>query len=220
MRHTDTAILEPPGRRCERRHIGQPRIGGDQMARTESTPGTKPRHALERILERSVHKDLGYLTPCRVFIGYLNPEGYGYVGVGSQVDGTATSRGCHVVAWEAEHGSVPKGLFLDHLCHNPETCDGGPDCPHRACNEPSHLRVVTNFENAQRSTSARVNRARHLARTHCIRGHEFAGENLRFDAIPGRQPARVCRTCKRETQYARRVAARDLSTTKSKEHHA
>jgi hypothetical protein len=45
----------------------------------------------------------------------------------------------HIVYWEGEHGPVPEGLELDHLCRNPP------------CVNPAHLEPVTHQQNMQRS---------------------------------------------------------------------
>lgn len=71
---------------------------------------------------------------------------------------------------------IPSGHDVDHICHNPR------------CVNPDHLQAITHRENLLRgATSA----ARNAARTHCPRGHEYAGANL----IRMPNGARACRTC-------------------------
>ena len=80
----------------------------------------------------------------------------------------------HRVSYEAEHGMVPDGLQIDHLCRNPP------------CVNPAHLEAVTQGENVRRGSSGR-----HMAvRTHCGRGHAFSGANLYN--MPGRRGCRKC----------------------------
>jgi hypothetical protein len=45
----------------------------------------------------------------------------------------------HRLVWEWNHGPIPKGMTIDHLCHN------------RKCIEITHLRQITNLDNARRN---------------------------------------------------------------------
>lgn len=86
----------------------------------------------------------------------------------------------------------PFPMVLDHLCRN------------RLCVNPDHLEVVTHGENTRRGNVGAVNRARQLALTHCVHGHEFTPENTRQV-----DTHRFCRTCDREKakRYRDRLAA-------------
>jgi hypothetical protein len=118
--------------------------------------------------------------------------GYGRIKVGGKL------RQAHRVAWELEHGPIPPGLTLDHICHEPTLCPDWRVCPHRQCIRPDHLGLVSRPVNATRNLSppAIYGRA-----THCVHGHELAGANLvirsRKPRRPGerRRPRRDCRTC-------------------------
>lgn len=79
-------------------------------------------------------------------------------------------------AWVQEHGAVPDGLELDHVCRV------------KACVRPSHMEPVTHGENVRRGR---------LARTHCGRGHDLANARIR-----PRDGARICRECAREDDAA------------------
>ena len=94
----------------------------------------------------------------------------------------------HIFSWEWEHGPVPDGLELDHLCRN------------RACVRPSHLEPVTHRENELRGATVIAD---NYAKTHCSAGHPLSGENL-FIRRDGR---RRCRTCELATQ--KRLRATD-----------
>lgn len=78
-------------------------------------------------------------------------------------------------------GPIPEGLHLDHLCRV------------RCCVNPDHLEPVTPLVNTRRSTAGWQNRAK----THCPRGHPYAGDNLFMRPRRDGQE-RHCRTCARE----------------------
>lgn len=106
-------------------------------------------------------------TPCIPWNGYLDDDGYGRVSIAGKW------RGAHRVAWERDHGQIPYGLVIDHLCRN------------RACVNTEHMEPVTAIENTKRGTNA--------TKTECTRGHPLSGDNLMVRPS-GR---RWCRECGR-----------------------
>lgn len=82
----------------------------------------------------------------------------------------------HRVAWELDHGPVPAGLQLDHLCRN------------RGCVNPVHLEPVSLKTNVLRGAGIT---ATNLKKTHCVRGHPLAGSSLYVT----KSGHRTCRTC-------------------------
>lgn len=98
--------------------------------------------------------------------------------------------------WEQEHGPVPAGLELDHLCKRP------------VCVRSSHLEAVTHKVNMERADMS-GNGARQRAQTHCLHGHPLSGDNLRIES----DGSRCCRTCRLDRQrrnqpiYRKRLAA-------------
>ena len=90
----------------------------------------------------------------------------------------------HRVAYLLWRGPLKKGLFVCHRCDNP------------GCVRPSHLFLGTGSDNIRDSLA----KGRHHAasRTHCPRGHEYAGDNLIVTTQGGgRYKQRLCRVCER-----------------------
>lgn len=110
--------------------------------------------------------------------------------------GSGTTRSAHRISYAEAFGPIPEGFQLDHLCHDPEFCEPGSDCPHRRCVNPSHLQAVTPRDNTRRGGSAAGQNAR---KTMCVNGHPFDEANTRY-----RNGERVCRTCQAEYVRAHR----------------
>lgn len=109
---------------------------------------------------------------CVVWTAAKDFNGYGKVAL----DGRAVY--VHRAAWVAAHGrDVPEGLTIDHLCRN------------RACVRPDHLEAVTHKVNVLRGETVP---ARRKAQTHCLRGHELAGDNVKISA----RGERICLACR------------------------
>lgn len=90
----------------------------------------------------------------------------------------------HRRVYELLKGRVPSNLTLDHLCRV------------RSCVNPDHLEPVTRGENVLRGEGIPAQRSR---QTHCIRGHELSGANLRLRP----NGYRNCRACEAITLRAR-----------------
>ena len=93
----------------------------------------------------------------------------------------------HRVSWEILNGPIPLGYDVDHICHNRDrSCLGGTSCPHRACVNPEHLRVVPRRENAHAG--------RNGPRKICTRGHRMTDDNSYWRPD---EKGRMCRECAR-----------------------
>lgn len=77
-------------------------------------------------------EDRGHDTPCWIWQKWRNAKGYG-----SKHYKGKTCR-AHRAYYEMEHGEIPEGMDLDHLCRQ------------RSCVRPSHLEPVTCAENQRR----------------------------------------------------------------------
>lgn len=92
-------------------------------------------------LDNWIAEDRGFETPCHVWQGSTDRNGYSKVTI--YIGKRVTSRPAHLAVWEREHGPVPPGKELDHLCRV------------RACVRTSHLESVTHRENIIRGHRAR-----------------------------------------------------------------
>ena len=103
----------------------------------------------------------------------------------------------HRWAWEKVNGPIPKGMVLDHTCHNKAVmageCKGGTDCQHRACVNLDHLELVTQSENVKRGAHSME------ARKACPSGHSFSDPNNIMIRSNGK---RECAQCNRERAMA------------------
>lgn len=87
----------------------------------------------------------------------MNPKGYGLFWIYN------TYHSAHRFIYEQLVGPIGGGLQLDHLCRV------------RHCVNPDHLEPVTQRVNMMRGQGLA---ARNAKKTHCIRGHRLAGENI------------------------------------------
>lgn len=126
-----------------------------------------------------VHPTLG--TECWVWERAVHvTTGYGWF-CGEKALGTNWA---HRVAWMLSRGPIPKCMTIDHLCGN------------KLCVNPGHLEVVTLRVNILRGNGCFAINAR---KTHCVRGHELAGANLRMNGS-----WRTCRACARDRSREKR----------------
>lgn len=76
---------------------------------------------------------------CLIWTGAVRDSGYG-----AMWDGARVVRP-HRWAYEREHGPIPAGVDIDHICGN------------RACCETTHLRVATRKQNMENLTTLYAN---------------------------------------------------------------
>lgn len=116
----------------------------------------------------------GLKGPCHVFRGCKSRDGYGCV------NNKGKTVLVHRYVWELANGPILGGLEVDHRCRN------------KACCNVDHLRVVTHRINTTENSKSL--QAINAAKTHCIHGHPFSGDNLIIRSDGGRK----CRECARQ----------------------
>lgn len=112
----------------------------------------------------------------------------GYAKIIVYVDGKAKTFRAHRYSYQVFVGEIPEGLLV---CH---TCDV------RHCVNPEHLWLGTNQDNVD--DMVKKNRNHKPFKTHCIRGHELSGNNVRIEN--GR---RRCKECER-IRESKRIRSR------------
>ncbi|MFF5422111.1 HNH endonuclease signature motif containing protein [Streptomyces sp. NPDC002409] len=144
----------------------------------------------ERFWEKVEKSDRGYRTPCLVWTGSVQTNGYG------RFRWQGETRSAHRVAYEALRGPIPAELdgdraVIDHLCRN------------RACVNVDHMEVVTNKVNILRGQTVTGANA---AKAHCPEGHEYTPGNTYVNPGSG---SRSCRACSQVERRKRTEAARE-----------
>ena len=121
--------------------------------------------------------DLRGSDDCWLWVGALNPKGYGYLCLNGK---TTPSRR---VAWALIYGSLPpKGIVVRHK--------GGS----RSCCNPAHLFAASKQNMMRRVGQSEVSANKQV--THCPQGHEYTPENTYIYTSPKGQDSRSCRTCR------------------------
>ena len=139
------------------------------------------------------------MTECILTKAYESLNGYGKYMI---VNGK--SHRAHRGAWIKAYGAIPKGMVIDHVCHNEAVergeCEGGITCIHRACINPEHLRLVTQQENIMAGLHNIDNRS------HCNQGHPFIKENIMVRKN-GKRECAECNRVRARANYRKKVGA-------------
>ena len=116
---------------------------------------------------------------CHEWQGFVRKDGYGSIG----------RRKVYRLAYEAVHGTIPKGLTIDHLCRN------------KRCMNVDHLEAVSQKVNNDRGeTPSGINGRK----THCPAGHPYDEANTRIHPDARGRLHRQCRACDRAAWHARK----------------
>ena len=109
---------------------------------------------------------------CIEWEGKRSSEGYGRLCIRGK------KLYAHRAVYEAVHGPIPAGMWIDHICRN------------RMCINPEHLRIVTPKQNALENSDSIS--AKNSVKTHCSNGHKFNKKNT-YWRIDGK--GRICKEC-------------------------
>ncbi len=112
---------------------------------------------------------------CWLWTGTASAEGYGAISVAGRMVLA------HRVSWELHRTPLRTGECVLHHCDNP------------SCVNPGHLFVGSLADNSRDMT--KKGRQFGQRKTHCIRGHALAGDNLMPSALA--RGHRQCLACNR-----------------------
>jgi hypothetical protein len=133
-----------------------------------------------RLMLRYTAEDRGFTTPCWIWEGTKNRDGYARCEVNGRTERV------HRVLWEITHGALASGYHVHHKCGV------------RECVNSDHLAAITAGEHA------RIHNPSHALTDRCKRGHLFTDANVVF--VGG---YRKCRACRRmaEVRYYEKMKA-------------
>lgn len=119
---------------------------------------------------------------CWLWTFTVQEDGYAQtsMGVGRQMF-------VHRVAYELLVGPIPDGFTIDHV--------RARGCAHKHCVNVAHMEPVPPGVNTLRGDSASGLNSR---KTHCLYGHELAGDNLYVYETKKNGVMRNCRICLRD----------------------
>ena len=131
------------------------------------------------------------ISGCHLWTAAVDQRGYGRFGFRPHGEKNYRAVAASRVAWELYVGPVPKGMEVCHHCENP------------ACVNPEHLFLGTHKDNMNDRDRKGRTIAGQSNKTHCPRGHEYAGENVYIH-----MGSRKCKACNaiRQVEYRERIS--------------
>lgn len=154
-------------------------------------PHRKPKIPIvipERVAERAAMRFITNGKGCR--ISTYSTASHGYAQIGWKDGSYRQVVTAHRAAWVYHNGEqIPDGMTVDHTCKE------------RRCVNPKHLRTLTNFENARRTSG------RDWPLGECAHGH--SNDHLR--KWGGKWACSICVLDKQRTARARTRALREAA---------
>ena len=151
------------------------------MQTTKLPPAHAPRRPIiipARVAQRALESYAVDAAGCHISTYSTASHGYAQIGWNEPGVKRSTMTLCHRAAWVATTGEqIPSGMTVDHTCKN------------RRCVNPEHLRLLSNFENARRTSG------RDWPLGQCINGHP----NSELVKHAGKWKCRIC-----ENEWQRR----------------
>ena len=123
------------------------------------------------------------VQPDGCWISLYSVASHGYSQIGWQDAGSRHVVLGHRAAWASVHGQVPLGMTIDHTCKV------------RRCVNPSHLRLLPNYENARRTYG------KDWPMGYCANGHDSTHLEVTTCAANASGRTTRCKTC---TQASRK----------------
>lgn len=120
----------------------------NRIAHTPKTPLVVPQRVIERVMTKALR---GSEDGCHISLYSTASHGYAQVGWHDESGRRVTL--AHRVAWIGEHGPIPYGMTIDHICKT------------KRCVNVAHLRLLSNYENARRTDG------RDWPLGECVNGH-------------------------------------------------
>jgi hypothetical protein len=142
---------------------------------------------------------------CWPWLGGKTRDGYGQIfeGPGHNKSFTPT-RFAHHLALEFAGVEVPPGMVRDHICKN------------RGCQNPAHIRVVTQYFNTTANSDAPhgVN----FRKTVCKYGHALVGPNVRMTEVTDAKAKKRGIRRKRRTRVCVACQKRRIAEARERRH--
>lgn len=130
---------------------------------------------------RYVPENRGFSTPCWIWRGLTNYDGYPRIQLGPK------EYRVHRLMWSLKHGRIPAGHHIHHGCEV------------ALCVNPDHLELVAP------SDHARIHNPSRRRLTHCKRGHALTEDNVVW--YDGYRKCRACRSLSDARAYRRKKDA-------------
>jgi len=135
-------------------------------------------------------------STCWLWAAATDKDGYGAFMVGSKKNHTKRMKKSHRISYQWAKGPIANGLEIDHICRV------------RECVNPDHLEAVTHRINWMRGDN---HAAKNMTKTHCRKGHEYSGKNLRVNSLG----KRCCKMCDRDRKRIKRTQVKIIMSKNS-----